>query len=113
MVRSGTHKRIWYDALDFEAYVRSHTALDFYMLQGGVPETVMLGVTSYISQFFEHRLYYWVMFRYKPIQCPDENPVLDRYLGPAIDVGPSITDKIMTHTVVLKRMIIPDKSIYH
>ena len=35
------------------------------------------------------------MFRDKPIQCPDKNPVLGRYLGPAIYVGPSMTSKIM------------------
>ena len=33
MVQSGATKRIWDDALDFEAYVRSNTALDIYMLR--------------------------------------------------------------------------------
>ena len=42
---------IWDDALDFEAYVRSHTALYVYMLQWEVPDTVMLGGTSDIRQF--------------------------------------------------------------
>ena len=32
MVLSGAPKRIWDDALDFAAYVRSHTVLDVYML---------------------------------------------------------------------------------
>ena len=41
------------DALEFEAYVRSNTALGIYMLQGEVLETVMLGGTSDISQFCE------------------------------------------------------------
>ena len=49
MVRAGALKRIWDDALDLEAYVRSNTALDIYMLQGEVIETVMLGRTSDIS----------------------------------------------------------------
>ena len=35
------------------------------------------------------------MFRNEPIQYPDINPVLGRYLGPAIDVGQEITAKIM------------------
>ena len=65
------------------------------MLQEEVPETVILGGTSDISQFCEHGFYDWVMFRYKPIQHPDQNTVLGRYLGPAIDVGPEIKDKIM------------------
>ena len=47
-----------------------------------------MGGTSDISQF-------WVMFRDEPIQYPDENPILGRYLGPEIDVGPEMTAKIM------------------
>ena len=35
------------------------------------------------------------MFRDEPIQHPDKNPVLGRYLGPEIDVGPEMTAKIM------------------
>ena len=37
--------------------MRSHTALDVYMMQGGVTETVMLGGTSDIIQYWEHRFY--------------------------------------------------------
>ena len=50
MVQVGATKRIWDNALEFEAYVRSNTALDIYMIQEKVPETVMLGGTSDISQ---------------------------------------------------------------
>ena len=45
MVRDGAPKNIWDDALDYEAYVRSNTALDIYILQGEVLETVMSGKT--------------------------------------------------------------------
>ena len=48
--------------------MRSHTDLDVYMMQGEVPETVINGVTSDISQFCEHGFYDWVMFRDNPIQ---------------------------------------------
>ena len=72
-----------------------NTALGVYILQGEVPETVILGGTSNINQFYDHGFYYWVMFRYKPIQYPDENPVLDRYLGPEIHVGPEMIAKPM------------------
>ena len=75
--------------------MRYNTALGVYILQGEVPETVILGGTSNINQFYDHGFYYWVMFRYNLIQYPDKNPVLDRYLGPAIDVGPEMTDNIM------------------
>ena len=51
MVWEGAPKQIWDNALEFEAYVRYNTALYIYMLQGEVPETLMLGGTSDISQF--------------------------------------------------------------
>jgi hypothetical protein len=35
------------------------------------------------------------MFRDQPVAFPDGNPVLGRYLGPAIDVGPALTAKIL------------------
>ena len=55
----------------------------------------MLGGTSDISQLCDHGFYDWVIFRYNPIQCPHEKPVLSRYLGTAIDFGPEIIAKIM------------------
>ncbi len=35
------------------------------------------------------------MIRDQPVAFPDDNPVLGRYLGPAIDVGPALTTKIL------------------
>jgi len=95
IVRAGAPKPFWSDAIELEAYVRSNTAHDIYILQGEVPETVMLGETSDISQFCEFALYDWIMFRDQPVAFPDANPVLGRYLGPAIDVGPALTAKIL------------------
>ena len=88
MVQSDSFKRIWDDTLEFDFYVRSHTALDVYMLQVEVPGTLMSGGTSDISQLCEHGFYDWVMFRDEPIQYSDENPVLGRYLRPEINVAP-------------------------
>ena len=82
MVRAGAPKQIWDDALEFEACVRSYTALDVYMLQVYLPETVVTGGNSDISQLCDHGLYDWDVFRYESIQYPDENLVLGRYLGP-------------------------------
>ena len=75
--------------------MRSHTALDGYMLKGEVPETVMSGGTSDTRKFCEHGFYDWVMFRDELIQYPDENTVLGIYLGLEIDVGLEMTTKIM------------------
>jgi hypothetical protein len=95
MVRAGAPKPFWADAIELEAYVRSNTAHDIFILQGEVPETVMLGKMSDISQFCEFAFYDWIMFRDQPVAFPDDNPVLGRYLGPAIDVGPALTAKIL------------------
>ncbi len=35
------------------------------------------------------------MFRDEPVKYPDDNPVLGRFLGIAIDVGPAMTVKIL------------------
>ena len=39
------------------------------------------------------------MFCNEPVAFPDENPVLGRFLGIAIDVGPAMTAKILKHNV--------------
>ena len=75
--------------------MRCHTTLDDYILQGKVPEAVMLGGTSDISLFFQHGFYDWFMFRDELIKYPDEISVLGRYLVPAIYVGPEMTAMIL------------------
>ena len=44
-------KYLWDDCLELEAYIRSNTVPEIYKLDGEVPETVMSGETSDISQF--------------------------------------------------------------
>ena len=53
------------------------------------------GETSNISQFCEFAFYDWIMFRDQPVAFLDDNPVLGRYLRPAINVGPALTAKIL------------------
>jgi hypothetical protein len=43
MLRSGCPKRLWGDCIIREAYVRSHTSLDIYGLEGQVPESKIKG----------------------------------------------------------------------
>ena len=76
------------------------------MLQGEVTETVVWGWTSDISPLCEHEFYDCVMFIDKPIQYPDKNPVLGRYLGPEIDIGPEMTAKIMKANVKIVHIFI-------
>jgi hypothetical protein len=49
MLRSGCHKLFWDDCLIREAYVRSHTSLDIFGLEGQVPESKVKGKTVDIS----------------------------------------------------------------
>ena len=95
MVKTGSPKKLWDHCIELEALIRSHTALDIYMLHGEVPETVMLGETPDITQLGELSWYEWVRFRDSAQQFPDDVLVLGRYLGPSIDVGPALAAKIL------------------
>jgi Reverse transcriptase (RNA-dependent DNA polymerase) len=95
MVRSAAPKRLWDDCLEREAYVRSFTAHDIYKLNGQVPETIVSGETADISPLAQFKWYEWVMFRDTSVTYPDAPMVLGRDLGPAIDIGPAMTRKIL------------------
>ena len=48
---------------------------------------------SDISHICEFSWYKWVMFCDGPVQYPDDNLVLEHYLGPARYVGPTMRAK--------------------
>jgi len=50
MVKTKTPLRFWDDCIELEAYIRSNTAHDIFELNGEVPETIISGETSDISQ---------------------------------------------------------------
>jgi hypothetical protein len=95
MVRSRAPKRLWDNCLEREAYVRSLTAHDIYRLDGQVPETLVSGETADISPFAAFKWYEWILFRDTSVTYPDDTMVLGRDLGPAIDIGPAMTRKIL------------------
>ncbi|KAI2506149.1 Reverse transcriptase (RNA-dependent DNA polymerase) [Fragilaria crotonensis] len=95
MVRSRAPKRLWDDCLEREAYVRSFTAHEIFRLSGQVPETIVSGETADISPLAQFKWYEWVMFRDTSVTYPDDALVLGRDLGPAIDIGPAMTRKIL------------------
>ena len=95
MVRSKAPKRLWDDCLEREAYVRSLTAHDIYRLDGQVPETLVSGETADISPFATFKWYEWVLFRDTSVTYPDDTMILGRDLGPAIDIGPAMTRKVL------------------
>jgi hypothetical protein len=63
MLRSGCPERLLDDCIIKEAYVRSHTSLDIYGLEGQVPERKVKGETADISTIAEYAWYEWVKFR--------------------------------------------------
>ena len=65
------------------------------MLHSEVPENIMSGETSDISQYCELEWYEWVKSRDTSMQFPEDKLVLGRYLGPSIDAGPALTAKIL------------------
>ncbi len=95
MVRSKAPKRLWDNCLEREAYVRSLTAHDIYRLDGQVPELLVSGETADISPVAAFKWYEWVLFRDTFVTYPDNIMVLGRDLGPAIDIGPAMTRKVV------------------
>ena len=95
MISSGSPKRLWDHCIELEALIRSHTSSEIFMLNGETPETYMTGQTADISQLCELGWYEHVMFRDTAVTYPEDNEVLGRWLGPAIDVGPAMTAKIL------------------
>ena len=75
--------------------MRLHTAHSIYALEGQVPETMVSGQIPDISLFAAFRWYEWVMFRDTIASYPEDKMVLGRDLGPALDIGPSMTRKLL------------------
>ena len=65
LLRSKALKHLWDYCLELKAYIRSNTAHDIYKLDREVPETVMSGETSDISQFCKLEWFKWVIFEMK------------------------------------------------
>jgi hypothetical protein len=55
-----------------------------------VPQTILKGETADISAIALFCWYEWVMFWDTFIKFPEDNMVLGRDLGPAIDIGPAM-----------------------
>ena len=95
MAKMKTPSKLWDHCLELEGYIRSHTALDTYELQGEVPETILSGQTADISPFIECGWYDWVKWYDSTAKYPAPKEVLGCWLGPSIDIGPAMTSKIL------------------
>ena len=94
-MKAGSPKKLWDHALQLESYIRSNTAISHPELDGQVPETIMSGQTADISPFAAFRWYAWIKY-YDPVHgYPEHKEILGRWLGPAVDIGPAMTSKIL------------------
>jgi hypothetical protein len=114
MLRAGCPNLLWDDCIIREAYVRSHTSLDIFFLEGQVPESKVKGETVYISTIAEYAWYEWVKFRDTAAEFPVSKIQLGRDLGAAIDIGPTMARKILKNngSVVYRtsaRTLTPDE----
>jgi hypothetical protein len=87
--------RLWDHCLELEGYIRSHTAIDSFKLQGQVPETIVSGQTADISPFVEFGWYDWVKWWDGPAKFPEKKEIYGWWLGPALDIGPAMCVKIL------------------
>ena len=95
MARKKSPASLWDHCLELEGFIRSNTALNNHELQGQVPETILSGQTADISPFVEHAWYDWIYWWDTRSKMPEPREVLGRWLGPAIDIGPAMTSKIL------------------
>ena len=95
MLRTGTPKRLWDDCLEHRAYIRSHTALNIYNLDGEVPETMMTGQTANIGPWCDFQWYQWIKYYDETSSYPDDKMTLGRYLGPSPGIGSLLTGKLL------------------
>ena len=79
--------RLWDYCGELEARVRSNTAHSNSLLDGQVPETLVLGKTSDISDIAEFGWYEWVRWRDTRSQFPTDEWTYGRCLGPAATIG--------------------------
>ena len=95
MVREQSPKVLWDHCLERQLHIRSNTAHNIYGLDGQVPETMVSRETADISPLAEYKWYEWVMIRDTSVSLSEDYMVLGRYLGPALDIGPFMTRKIL------------------
>jgi hypothetical protein len=95
MLRYGYPKLLWDDCIIRETYVKSHTSLDIFGLEGQVPESIVKGETVDISTITEHAWYEWVKFRDTAAKFPVSKIQLGRDFGAVTDIGPAMARNIL------------------
>ena len=94
-LRKRSPATLWDHCIELESILRSNTATYHPELNGQVPETIMKGQTADISNLAEYEWYDWVVYWKKTADYPEFKECYGRWLGPAIDIGYSMTAKIL------------------
>jgi hypothetical protein len=87
MIKTGSPRVLWDPCIELEVLICLSTRNNIYMINGKVPETIMIGSTADISHICEFGGYDWVMFRDNVPMFHDNTLTLERYLGPVTNVG--------------------------
>jgi hypothetical protein len=101
MLRSGCPILFWDDCIIIEAYVRSHTSMDIFGLEGQIPEIKVKGETVDIFTISEYDWYEWVEFRDTAAKLSVSKIQLGRDFGAAIEIGPDMTRKILNQNGIV------------
>ena len=96
MTKSGSAKRLWDNFLKLDGLIYLHMALDIYKLNGEVPGNVITSDTADISTVESNGWYDWIKL-YDPVSnsFPEYKYYFGHYLGPEIDIGPALAEKIL------------------
>jgi hypothetical protein len=94
MIKTGSPKKLWDHCIILMAMIRSCSTNSIFMTAGQAPETIMTGETANISRICQFGWFDWVMY-HDPAKFPNDKTILGRYLGPAIDVGSTLTEKVL------------------
>ena len=95
MLKTGKPERLWHDCIEFMANIWSNTSNDHADLKIQKPETIVSGETDDIPESAEFGWFDWIVFRDTTVSYPGRKPQLGRYCGPAYDIGPTMTAKIL------------------
>jgi hypothetical protein len=107
MVASSAPRVLWDHCFELQALIRSHTALDMLSLAGDVPETMLLGDTTDISNLCQFAWYEFV-WHIDPRDSLDKRK-LGRWLGPSHSVGDAMCYKVLNSTglVLVRSSVLP------
>ena len=88
-------KKLWDHALELESCIRSNTSVTHPERNGEVLKTIMSGQTADISPFAAHGWYQWIKYYDTVHGYPEHKEILGQWLGPAVDIGPAMTSKVL------------------